>query len=327
MQNNNFNCLIANYVNEINIEIFNLKAKSKDFLYNDPLIAFRGEPKDYQETKLTPSLFRNASFIEKEKYLFELFCDYNLISPSASNIEKAIETQHFAALSRMLDITFNLLVAIYFACISEKDKDGYVYIFAFPEYYSPHSKYIEEFYTNILEGNQIAYSQNFKVFTHTHINERINAQNGGFIFFPGTSFYPINNCYYEKIKIFHAHKDFLLKELNMLFSINDASIFPQKDNIAAIIKEKFNSKDYSIEEVSVENEIKSAIFRLKYELNMQKKSFPNNSKNILRQIRKEESDLQNYIITNSINDSKKRIKLLDILRESFQILYITYQEV
>lgn len=195
-------CLPA-YITQIKEKVAELSSRHRAFLKTEPLIAFRGESNDYGDTKLTPSLFRDSSYVAKESHLFELFCDYNIVDPKASNIEKAIETQHYASISRMLDISFDVLVALYFACTHPDEHDGYVYVFAFPEHYSPHSKYIEDFYTNVLEGKHIAYSRNFKVFSHSVTNDRIKAQKGGFIFFPGKEFHPINDCYYERIRFLY----------------------------------------------------------------------------------------------------------------------------
>ena len=66
-------------------------------------------------------------------------------------IEKAIETQHYVEISRMLDITLNVSVALYLLVhITLKKMDSYIF-FAFLNTYSPHSNYIESFYENILK--------------------------------------------------------------------------------------------------------------------------------------------------------------------------------
>lgn len=124
-------CLPA-YITQIKEKVAELSSRHRAFLKTEPLIAFRGESNDYGDTKLTPSLFRDSSYVAKESHLFELFCDYNIVDPKASNIEKAIETQHYASISRMLDISFDVLVALYFACTHPDEHDGYVYVFAFP---------------------------------------------------------------------------------------------------------------------------------------------------------------------------------------------------
>ena len=76
-----------------------------------------------------PSLFRNPSFVAKERYLFELLGDYNIIGTEKKRyIEKSIEAQHYISISRNLDITFSILPALYFACKSEKKEDGVLYL-------------------------------------------------------------------------------------------------------------------------------------------------------------------------------------------------------
>ena len=134
---------LPDYIAKIKEKVAELSSRHSAFLQTPPLIAFRGEPDDYGATKLMPSLFRDSSYIAKESHLFELFCDYSIVGSNASNIEKAIEAQHYASVSRMLDISFDVLVSLYFACAHQNDHDGYVYVFTFPEHYSPHSKYID----------------------------------------------------------------------------------------------------------------------------------------------------------------------------------------
>ncbi|MFR1296181.1 MAG: FRG domain-containing protein [Coprobacillus cateniformis] len=98
------------------------------------LIAFRGESRNFENTKLMPSMFRESEYIYKENYLFDLFCDLGLIKDNDKWIDKATDTQHYAALSRMLDITFDCLVALYFTCKYDENslnKDGYLYVFGF----------------------------------------------------------------------------------------------------------------------------------------------------------------------------------------------------
>ncbi|WP_143750824.1 FRG domain-containing protein [Clostridium merdae] len=177
--------IISSYINLIRKEIEGLKLNHSQYFDAGILVAFRGEPSDYGQKKLMPSLFRNLEYLKKEHHLFELLCDFNFVSNNSSNIEKAIEAQHYTAISRMLDISFNSLVALYFACENKanENNNGYIFIFAFPEHYSPHSKYIEDFYTYMLDGRHIPYSKNFKVFSHSYSNDRIKAQKGGFIFF------------------------------------------------------------------------------------------------------------------------------------------------
>ncbi len=325
-------CLPA-YITQIKEKVAELSSRHRAFLKTEPLIAFRGESNDYGDTKLTPSLFRDSSYVAKESHLFELFCDYNIVDPKASNIEKAIETQHYASISRMLDISFDVLVALYFACTHPDEHDGYVYVFAFPEHYSPHSKYIEEFYTNVLEGKHIAYSRNFKVFSHSVTNDRIKAQKGGFIFFPGKEFHPINDCYYERILISKNHKREILEDLEALFQITKATLFPEKDKVAEIITNKFKGNIYTTKSVSLENEIESFFSRIDYELKiLHLKGKTADKKRVMRWLRKEQDDLINYTeqqISSHISEltDAEQEKVIQTIKDNFSVLLIRYKEV
>lgn len=325
-------CLPA-YITQIKEKVAELSSRHRAFLKTEPLIAFRGESNDYGDTKLTPSLFRDSSYVAKESHLFELFCDYNIVDPKASNIEKAIETQHYASISRMLDISFDVLVALYFACTHPDEHDGYVYVFAFPEHYSPHSKYIEEFYTNVLEGKHIAYSRNFKVFSHSVTNDRIKAQKGGFIFFPGKEFHPINDCYYERILISKNHKREILEDLEALFQITKATLFPEKDKVAEIITNKFKGNIYTTKSVSLENEIESFFSRIDYELKiLHLKGKTADKKRVMRWLCKEQDDLINYTeqqISSHISEltDAEQEKVIQTIKNNFSVLLIRYKEV
>lgn len=290
--------ILIGYLQKISDKVNLLKNRNNIIGQENLLIAFRGESKDYGKTKLMPSLFRNSEYVLKEKYLFELLGDYDVINDTKNrNIERAIEAQHYVSISRMLDITFSVLPALYFCCESESNKsmDGIIYIFAFPEHYSPHSKYIEDFYSEILEGKDIAYSKNFKVVSHSFYNERVKSQNGGFIFFQGREFSPINDIYYESFEINSADKEEILNELNFMFAVNESTIYPEKENRAKLAKIKFESGKYSIKELTVNSEINIFFDRIQYESEIYKNKDEFDKNNYLRILRKEKSDLLSYI--------------------------------
>ena len=221
---------------------------------------------------------------------------------------------------------FDVLVALYFACTHPDEHDGYVYVFAFPEHYSPHSKYIEEFYTNVLEGKHIAYSRNFKVFSHSVTNDRIKAQKGGFIFFPGKEFHPINDCYYERILISKNHKREILEDLEALFQITKATLFPEKDKVAEIITNKFKGNIYTTKSVSLENEIESFFSRIDYELKiLHLKGKTADKKRVMRWLRKEQDDLINYTeqqISSHISEltDAEQEKVIQTIKNNFSVL-------
>lgn len=298
------------YIQDIQKCVNNLEKLQRGYTNDDILVAFRGEPRDFGKTKLVPSLFRQPDMLEKEFYIFELMSDYGLLDVEKERwIDKAIESQHYVAISRMLDITFSILPAIYFACGDERDlsEDGILYVFCFPEHYSPHSAYLEAFYRNILEDKKnITYSKNFKVITHSYSNERIEAQSGGFIFFPGKDYIPINSVYYEKIPIYTADKKELRADLKKLFNVEEATLFPEKSKRANLVKKILEKEKYTKRELCIKNEIETCFDRILFEIEVQKRKVPVEKKTLLRKLRKEKDDLLTFVRMLNIDDEVRK---------------------
>lgn len=293
------------------------------------IVAFRGEPKDYDKTALMPSIFRNEN-VEQESLSYDLAIDYKLNNHKDLYVDQATNLQHYAALSRMLDITFNCLVALFFACKSDesnKNEDAVVYVFDFPEYYSPHSKYIESLYEDALEDNDsIAYSKNFRVFSENFTNIRIKSQYGGFIFFPGKVFYPIDNVYYDKIMIPWHEKEKILQDLDILFSINESTLFPEMNEITGKMKKRLLSeRSYSKpQKLTVENELLKRISNLDYELYKKRFNKTITTKEIFRITRKEKNDMINYLnMHENINKDEKE-NMEKLISEKIKIMNKVY---
>lgn len=289
------------------IEEFEDKDDNQEFTF-----CFRGEAEDYKATKLTPTLFREkkigGSIPDKE--LINLITDYKIVDDKNLNpLSKAIEGQHFLALSRLLDITFSILPSIFFASSSAKDKDGYIYIFRFPKAYSPSSNYINKYYEKLINGEIEPYYQNFKVLSHIQSNSRIKSQSGGFILFPGQKIKRIPNNYYKSYKIEAKDKDEILKELDIFFNINESTIYPEKDKKRDLIKKRLYS--ISKDDIFIENsnfykqEIDTALERISFEIHS---SLEVDRKKILRLLRKESRNLEEYVKILTIDsDVKKEI--------------------
>ena len=61
---------LNDYIKEVKEKISLLIDRNKMQENDEYLFAFRGEARDYGATKLMPSLFRNSTYITKEKYFY-----------------------------------------------------------------------------------------------------------------------------------------------------------------------------------------------------------------------------------------------------------------
>ena len=98
------------------------------------MLLFRGENEKHD--KLIPSIYRpQYSFIENEDIIFKevlaKFPDEMLLQKTT--VEKLIMMQHYELPTRLLDISKNPLVALFFACYNNLKSDGRVYIFSIPK--------------------------------------------------------------------------------------------------------------------------------------------------------------------------------------------------
>ena len=105
---------------------------------SDSVVVFRGESKVY-DTPCQPTIFRtqlSKSDRFFEKNLFEEM-SANHLTNGKTYLEIAIDAQHGGFPSRLLDVTYNCLAALYFAVTpyytkeenSGDSEDGMVYVF------------------------------------------------------------------------------------------------------------------------------------------------------------------------------------------------------
>jgi hypothetical protein len=95
---------------------------------------FRGENEKHES--LIPSIYRpQYNFIENEdkiyKEILSKFPDEML--SQQTTVEKLIKMQHFELPTRLLDISKNPLVALFFSCYQSMKTNGRVYIFSIPD--------------------------------------------------------------------------------------------------------------------------------------------------------------------------------------------------
>ncbi|WP_074016731.1 FRG domain-containing protein [Fusobacterium massiliense] len=92
-------------------------------------VFFRGQSEEFEF--IIPSIFRDTKYIENEHELIkEAEISYPLEIQKIKYLpDKLALMQHYGLPTRIMDITTNALVALYFAVSKDKDKDGVVYLF------------------------------------------------------------------------------------------------------------------------------------------------------------------------------------------------------
>ncbi|MCR0203153.1 FRG domain-containing protein [[Clostridium] innocuum] len=246
---------LSDYINKI-------KKISSEFEENDVLV-YRGENQEYL-TPCLPNLFRQNR--TKENHYFEknLLDEMvaNKLTDGESYLIKAVDAQHGGFPSRLLDVTYDCLVALYFAITPsykkrddiDDDKNGVVYVFDFENMYCPIATNVKELYDGILERKEewlfkdTLFQYNHKFVDHVLANNRIIAQKGAVILFQGDGFLPIPKYGFEKIIIPSYLKSTLRVDLKKLFGIYTGFIYPEGDNkVDEIVNKsiKFNPAPFS----------------------------------------------------------------------------------
>ncbi|KEJ91103.1 FRG domain-containing protein [Synergistes jonesii] len=113
-------------------------------------LLFRGQNKHYNE--LIPSLFRDDGYIQNESNMVrDAFSKYAyFLEEDKTTFDSLVKLQHYGLPTRLLDITLNPYVALYFACIEEKHKDnnGEFFVINASKVFSP-DDYLVSMYANL----------------------------------------------------------------------------------------------------------------------------------------------------------------------------------
>lgn len=279
---------IVTSVEQYASDTFRLKEK-----HPDKVLFYRGHSRiDYL---LLPGIKREKSWLQKENIMYQellVRCAQNF-THCQTHLDYLVEMQHYGLPTRLLDITENPLVALYFACCSNKDKMGEVILLcteaenvkyaksdtaavlaALPTLSCEENRKLfrlcknslaeenDEEYQKIagklaaeIKSRNPAFEPRIKkedllgqVFvTPIRNNQRIMKQEGSFVVCGLSGKYgessSLDNlrCMDEegkKIVLVVKNKEKIAQELDTL-SINRASLFPEIDDVAEYIKEKY----------------------------------------------------------------------------------------
>jgi hypothetical protein len=105
----------------------------------DRVLFFRGSSREYKT--IVPSIYQSDYLIKNEHRIFrEIIAEYSQeMAAYKTTIEKQILMQHYELPSRVLDISKNPLVSLFFACYAQRGaadsaakQDGVVQVFSVP---------------------------------------------------------------------------------------------------------------------------------------------------------------------------------------------------
>ena len=122
---------------EKNIKLINHRPQYKSTVNKKIIFYYRGQyGANY---KLLPKIMRNQNISKESKIYHEIMVNCATDFKGLSHLDKLVYMQHYDCPTRLLDVTKNPLVALYFACKNfncqtcKSENGGKVYIFAIPE--------------------------------------------------------------------------------------------------------------------------------------------------------------------------------------------------
>ena len=244
----------------------------------DQFCVYRGEPECYP-TPCRPNLFRRGVLAENrffEKNLFDAMRQ-NKLTGEKRYLDNAIDAQHGEFPSRLLDVSYNCLVALYFAVTpyyhaeenSLDREDGMVFLFFLDEIFSPSARNTNDNYRAIIDRKpawcqEPLFQKNIKFIDHTKLNPRIIAQQGAFMLFQGDEAEELPKRMFCGIRIPKEAKPKLRSQLKNLFGIHTGTIYPEISNLVRELTHK--SRQLNTQAFTCENELYYALAQLEREL-------------------------------------------------------------
>lgn len=244
---------VAEYI-KVLTEIINNRKKDNLGKYT---IVYRGEQRAYPVPGM-PGIYRDDYLSENEFYEKNIIDELNAhrLTEGHTKLEIAVDAQHDGMISRLLDVSYNSLVALNFAVtpyykekIDQYDKEnGQVIIYFINQMFCPSNENtINTFEEIVNRKNDLTktpvFGHNHKLIDHANVNRRIEAQSGAFILFQGDEYVPVPERLYETIIINHKAKPVIREQLRTFFGIHNGSIYPEVYNLSDFVSEKAKKVD------------------------------------------------------------------------------------
>lgn len=109
---------------DINLEIRNVKSRNSNSETGRWKRYYRGEAKQYDE--VNASIFRDDFLFANEGKYLNFLAKKTGLGQTLKDLGKI---QHYGGCSRLMDFTKDFNVALYFACCEHDDEDGYIYCY------------------------------------------------------------------------------------------------------------------------------------------------------------------------------------------------------
>lgn len=243
---------------------------------------YRGQLEKY--TTIPPSVARDAGYTENESKIYQEAVSLGStdLDGLASPLEKLSKLQHYGIPTRLVDVTIDPLIALYFAVENENDPSpGNVFLYRI-EGYSPDSNEVrvlsllptidrlsvdniagefEKVFGYSIPDDEILSIVNSPVIMQRSdvlkkSNPRLDKQKGTFLICGNkvdgkviTSSLKSLDIYTPTlvIRIPFEYKQAVKEELDNKYGINITSIYPELPSVAQYIKEKYRKKNISLD--------------------------------------------------------------------------------
>lgn len=210
------------------IEIIQESIKEFDQHFKDSQTVFRGQSDSQYD--LVSSLFREKRYSNFEYNLIHFLRSSKFVEEE-DELEIAIRAQHYGYHTRLLDVTYNSLIALYFACQDNNDKDGAVFIINVDRFLPPTSIELSDLYKRLIKNYDIL--EELSVGNRSPLiietiknNDRIIAQSGAFLIFYNSNHKLDYVNRVIKLEIPKKLKQTILNQLDKSFKITKGSVFP-----------------------------------------------------------------------------------------------------